>query len=205
MQFDNYKDILTRSFIVYADRKDGNTHRHVPNSAGIHLVCTFDEAKNEYHEFNGTDCVVQTIKKLQEFPDMCIAEMRINQQMIFTREDKNKFKDFRNSFICNAAYTLDSHPVRDHDHRTGRCRGSAHKICNILHYSSRYRPVCFHNLKGYDSHHILRSAVNLIDTKHNTHVIPQSTEKIMTFSIGDLKLSGTAQFMASSLDTLVNT
>ena len=105
MQFDNYKDILTRSFIVYADRKDGNTHRHVPNSAGIHLVCTFDEARNEYHEFNGTDCVVQILKKLQELSDMCIAEMRINQQMILTREGKTNFNKSKTCYICNAEHT----------------------------------------------------------------------------------------------------
>ena len=114
MQFDNYKDILTRSFIVYADfeasliethRKYGNTHRHVPNSAGNHLVCTFDEARNEYHEFNGTDCVVQILKKLQELSDMCTAEKRINQQMILTREGKTNFNKSKTCYICNAEHT----------------------------------------------------------------------------------------------------
>ena len=179
MQFVNYKDMLTRSFIVYPDfeaslvethRKDGNTHRHVPNSAGLHLVCTSDESRNEYHEFNRTDCVVQLIKNLQELSDMCTAEIQINQQMILTREDKKHFNKSKTCYICSAAYTEDNHPVRDRDHRTGRCRGSAHKICNISHYSNRYLPVCFHNLKVYDSHHILRSAVNLVDkTQHTCH------------------------------------
>ena len=59
----------------------------------------------------------------------------------------------------------------------------------------------FHNLKGYDAHHILRSAVDIVG-KEKIHVIPQSTEKFMTFSIGDLKFLDTAQFMPSSLDTL---
>ena len=59
----------------------------------------------------------------------------------------------------------------------------------------------FHNLKGYDSHHILRSAIDIVD-KEKIHVIPQSTEKFMTFSIGDLKFLDTAQFMPSSLDKL---
>ena len=33
--------------------------------------------------------------------------------------------------------------------------------------------------------------------------IPQPTEKLMTFSIGNLKFLDTAQFMPDSLDTLV--
>jgi hypothetical protein len=71
MKFKNYKDLLTRPFIVYADfeaslikthRTDRKTHRHIPNSAAFHLVCTFDNTRNEYHKFNGEDCAVQMIK-----------------------------------------------------------------------------------------------------------------------------------------------
>jgi hypothetical protein len=70
MKFNNYKDMLTMPFIVYADfeaslvrthRTDGKNHRHVPNTVVIHLVCTYDETRNEYHDFNGADCVVQMI------------------------------------------------------------------------------------------------------------------------------------------------
>ena len=75
MNLKNYKDLRTRPFTVYADfeaslvkthRTDGKTHRHIPNSAGTHLVSTFDETRNEYHEFNGKYCVVQLPKKVQE-------------------------------------------------------------------------------------------------------------------------------------------
>ena len=75
MKFNNYKDMLTRPLIGYADfeaslvkthRTDGKTHRQIPNSVGIHLVCTYDETRNEYHDFNGTDCVVEMIKKLRK-------------------------------------------------------------------------------------------------------------------------------------------
>jgi hypothetical protein len=40
--------------------------------------------------------------------------------------------------------------------------------------------------------------------KDKIHVIPQSTEKFMSFSIGDFMFLDTAQFTPSSLDTLVN-
>jgi hypothetical protein len=53
MKFKNYKDMLTRPFIVYADfeaslvkthRTDGKSHIHEPNSVGIHLICFFSVA-----------------------------------------------------------------------------------------------------------------------------------------------------------------
>jgi hypothetical protein len=211
MKFKNYKDMLTRPWIVYADfeaslvktqRTDGKTHRHKPNSVGIHLVCTFDETRNEYHQFNGADCVVEMIKKLRELSERCIEELRENQEMVLTREDKINFKDAETCYLCEGEFTEKNWKVRDHDHRTGHYRGACHNRCNISHFTNRYLPVFFHNLKGYDSHHILRQAVDIVE-QHKIHIIPQSTEKYMTFSIGDLKFLDTAQFMASGLDTLV--
>jgi hypothetical protein len=47
MKFNNFEDMLTRPFIVYADfgvslvkvyRTDGKTHKHVPNSAGFFML-----------------------------------------------------------------------------------------------------------------------------------------------------------------------
>jgi hypothetical protein len=211
MKFKNYEDMLTRPFIVYADFEaslvktqstDGKSHRHAPNSVGIHLVCTYDETRNEYHEFNGTDCVVQMIKKMLELSERCIAEMRTNQEMILTIEEKINFKDAETCYLCDGEFTERNWKVRDHDHRTGNYRGACHNRCNILHFTNRYLPVFFHNLKGYDSHHILRQAVDIVE-QHKIHLNPQSTEKFMTFSIGDIRFSDTAQFMPSSLNTLV--
>jgi hypothetical protein len=193
MKFKNYKDMLARPFIVYADfeaslvkthRTDGKSHRHEPNSMGIHSVCTFDETRNDYHDFNGTDCVVQMITKSRELSDRCIAEMRTNREMTLTREDKIDFKEAETGYLCNGEFTETNWKVRDHDHRTGQYRGACHNRCNILHFTNRYLPVFFHNLRCYDSHHILRQAVDIVD-EDKTHVITQSTEKFMSFSIGD--------------------
>jgi hypothetical protein len=45
--------------------------------------------------------------------------------------------------------------------------------------------------------------VDIVD-KTKISVIPQSTEKVMTFSIGNLRFLDTTQLMPSSLDFLVN-
>jgi hypothetical protein len=105
--------------------------------------------------------------------------------MTFTREDKIDFKDAETCYLCNGDFTETNWKVKDHDHRTGQYRGACHNRSNILHFTNRYLPVFFHNLRGYDSHHILRQAVDIVD-KDKIHVIPQSTEKFISFSIGDL-------------------
>ena len=50
--------------------------------------------------------------------------------------------------------------VRDHSHRTGRFRGAMCDRCNLRvgkqEQHDRFIPVFFHNLKGYDMHHVLQ-------------------------------------------------
>ena len=92
--------------------------------------------------------------------------------------------------------------VRDHDHRTGCYRGAAHSKCNINFFSNRYVPVVFHNLRGYDSHLIVKEMYDLFPDKDRS-VIPNSYENFMSFGMGPLKFIDSFQFMASSLEKLV--
>ena len=71
-----------------------------------------------------------------------------------------------------------------------------------------FLPVVFHSLRGYDSHLIIKKAYDIIEMKLFDHkpkitVIPNSTEKFMSFDIGSLKFIDSFQFMPSSLETLV--
>ena len=87
--------------------------------------------------------------------------------------------------------------VRDHCYITGRYRGAAHsslKLCKKV-------PVIFHNLRGYDSHLIIKE-ISKFDVKGN--VIPNGLEKYMAFTINtNLVFIDSMQFMNSSLDSLV--
>ena len=63
-------------------------------------------------------------------------------------------------------------------------------------------PAIFHNLKGYDSylmmHYVTRKyATNSID------VIATSSEKFLSFQIGNLRFLDSLQFLTAFLDTLV--
>ena len=66
---------------------------------------------------------------------------------------------------------------------------------------SKKIPVIFHNLRGYDSHLIIKE-VSKFDVKVN--VIPNGLEKYMAFKINiNLVLIDSMHFMNSSLDSLV--
>ena len=62
-------------------------------------------------------------------------------------------------------------------------------------------PVIFHNLKGYDSHLIIKTFNN---KNFNISCIPTTTEKYLSFTIsGKIQFIDSMSFMDSSLEKLV--
>ena len=98
-------------------------------------------------------------------------------------------------------YDVGDDKVRDHCHITGKYRGAAHWSCNINLKLTKKIPVIFHNLKGFDSHLIMKE-VSKSDVKLS--VRPNGLEKYMAFTINtNLVFTDSMQFMNSSLDSLV--
>ena len=72
------------------------------------------------------DCIEQMVMSLYQLSQECILEMRKNQEMEMTREDKNIFFKAKSCCVCGGEFKDDEDKVRDHDHRTGKFRGAAH-------------------------------------------------------------------------------
>ena len=210
MKFRNYKNMLERPFIVYCDfecsliktEMSDKIARHEPNSAAAYFVCTFDSSRNKYYKFEGRDCVLNLIEQLRLLATRCVEEQRKNERMVMTEEDEKNFKKATVCSICSGPFADWKDKVRDHCHRTGKYRGAAHNCCNINYYSNRFLPVVFHNLRGYDSHLIIKKAFEVVQGKEKIDAIPNSGEKFMTFSIGNLKFIDSYQFMNGSLEKL---
>ena len=93
--------------------------------------------------------------------------------------------------------------VRDHCHVTGEFRGAAHNVCNLrlrINPKTTIIPVVFHNLRGYDAHHIMQEIGNI---NSKIKCIPNNMEKYISFSLGNLRFIDSFQFLLSSLDSLV--
>lgn len=218
MKFKNHKNKLERPYIVYADcestlekvdiKLGDNTsllHKHKVNSCCFYFVCTFDSSRNKLETFEGENCIEDMVIKLHELSTECIEEMKHNQEMTLSQTDKKKFYSATHCSICNERFETDEQKCRDHDHRTGQFRGATHSKCNVNYFCNRYLPVVFHNLRGYDSHLIIKKAYDISSKLNNPKfdVIPNSYEKFMSFNIGSLKFIDSFQFMASSLEKLV--
>ena len=79
--------------------------------------------------------------------------------------------------------------------------------CN-LDYSFRYFkiPVFFHNLKNYDGHLIIGKANEMnerLNKKRRIEIVPQNSEKFITFSFGSSQFKDSFSFLSLSLDKLI--
>ena len=99
-------------------------------------------------------------------------------QMIISESQQREFETVVSCWICGEA--LGSDRVRDHCHITGAYRGAAHNHCNLNMRIEPFKikiPVIFHNLKGYDSHHII-SAIGRTSTDEITYVNEKGQERV---------------------------
>jgi len=94
--------------------------------------------------------------------------------------------------------------VKDHCHITGSYRGAAHNECNKklrINPKTDQIPVVFHNLRGYDAHHLMPAMSQL---QKDVKCVVKDMEKYITFSVGGLRFIDSLNFLQGSLDSLVS-
>jgi len=95
--------------------------------------------------------------------------------------------------------------VKDHCHITGRYCRAAHNECKKklrINPKTDQIPVVFHNLRGYDVHHLMQAMLQL---QKEVKCVANNMEKYITFSVGGLRFIDSLNFLQGSLDSLVST
>ena len=110
---------------------------------------------------------------------------------------------FTNAVVCHRCEKplTDDDKVRNHCHLTGRYLGAAHNVCNLNCKTPQHIPVFFHNLRGYDAHHLIQGLGKYND--ENLTCIATTSERFVSVTLGALRFVDTLQFLNTSLDTLV--
>jgi hypothetical protein len=225
IKFNHYERKQTVPFVIYADAEtlletyqgcDNDPsksdtfvfQKHVPVAFAYKLVCSYDENLNDFVSYRGRDCVPIFVQSLYEKVENISKILRITKPMIFTESDCEAFS---NAYICYVCQGLlwEGNKVRDHCHLTGKYRGAAHSQCNLKLQVSRFLPVFFHNLSGYDCHLFIKE---LCKTPGDVKLIPKSMEKYISFTkyviLNDtnecfpLRFVDSFKFLGSSLDNL---
>jgi len=134
---------------------------------------------------------------------------------------------------CKVTFTKKNWKVRHHSHVTGQYISPLCNNCNLQmkprktptsnnHFAkvatledgmktrdddkeeeNYFIPVIFHNLRGYDAHHIIKHLKNDSFYETDIKVIPNNTERYVSFEINKMRFLDSFQFLSSSLDTLV--
>ena len=85
-----------------------------------------------------------------------MVKKHFNKNLIMSSEEEEKFQLINSCWICDKLFDIGDDKVRDHCHITGKYRGAAHWSCNVNLKLSKKIPVIFHNLRGYNSHLIIK-------------------------------------------------
>ena len=255
IQFERYKNMMKAPYVIYADTEsiihpvanpstDSNTTQtseHIPCSFAYTVVRSDGRVMSE-KLYRGEDCM----DVFFDWLDLDLAEIREDlkneRPLAMTQQDWALHSAADKCWICGGDFkpyeqgdTEGLWKVRDHDHLTGKYRGPAHSKCNLSLRIDPYRtpiPVFFHNLKNYDSHHLI-SAIGRTEEKTTTCTdkdgepimrkdrdgkdtdkpvtvteggisgIVQNMEKLISFSWGQFRFVDSFAFLSSSLDRLV--
>ena len=152
----------------------------------------------------------------------------LNKQepMEMTVDEQEQFDGATNCHTCSEEYDDDDViACRHHDHVTGKYLAAVRQVCNLQLEPSKLKtnwnnkflwnqffvPVICHNMKGYDSHHILKHLSPIFKENpdefaeiHEIDVIASNTEKYIGFQMGALRFLNSLQFLNASLNTIVS-
>ena len=215
VKFNNTKKQLPAPFVVYADfesilkslNEERKYQEHLACSYSYQIVSNIEGIEFDIkHPYIGYDAVDMFLDSLQDDLNKFIMPLiEKDVEMIWNDEAKTHFQQATECHICKKELDRNKDVVvRDHCHFTGKFRGAAHQDCNLAYKidKSAYKlPIVFHNLSGYDSHLIFQK----IKRRHGKiSVIPNNSERYISFTVGRLKFIDSMQFLACNLEKLAS-
>ena len=218
IEFDKHNTKLKCPYVIYGDFEclttkseqnkglKGSYQEHKPCGFMLNVVSSLEKTSTPYL-YRGEDCMDKFVEALSQIKNEIFEKMKEVKPMEISPEQEQEFQSSTRCSICNKIFKEDDEKVHDHCHFTGKYRGAAHVKCN-LDYSFRYFkiPVFFHNLKNYDGHLIIGKANEMnerLNKKRRIEIVPQNSEKFITFSFGSLQFKDSFSFLSLSLDKLI--
>ncbi|XP_021342706.1 uncharacterized protein LOC110443060 [Mizuhopecten yessoensis] len=217
LSFQDFQKQMKVPFIIFADSETfveqmdscepnpdhsstTKTTKFEPCGFGYQVVCMEDRYTKPPVIFRGSDvskhfleCIIEEEKQIKDI-------LHHPEPLIMTLQDEQSFVTSSRCHICGKHFTDSSTVVRDHCHLSGKFRGAAHTECNLKYKYPSHIPCVFHNLKQFDAHILTESKGIFKDRELNC--IPNTTEKYISFSLGDIRFIDSFQFMSQSLETL---
>jgi hypothetical protein len=208
LKFNNYKACFEVSHVIYCDFESyiSDEKEHIPSGYCCYTVSKFEN--NVPVVYSGNDVMEKFFDHLDSERTRIKNLLDINVMMSpLSREEQVQFNNSTVCVSCERNYSASNSKVRHHCHVTGKYINAVCNSCNLaLKPRSNGRdyfiPVIFHNLKGYDSHHVLKHLTKRFAVD-GVEVIASNTEKFIAFRVGMLRFVDSLAFLNASLDKLV--
>ena len=159
------------------------------------LITKEEKGKSIVEQF--LDSILYDVKKLRKMLKYPTPMRRLSKKEKIWYNTPNVI-----CHICKKNIKEDEIKVKDHCHLTGNFRGPAHQECNLnlrINAETIQIPCFFHNLKNFDGHLLIRE----VKSHHGeVKIIPSTTEKYISFSIGGVIFKDSYAFTQESLDSL---
>ena len=111
-----------------------------------------------YQHFIGEDCVIQFLQFVESLiEDVVLPFIDDKMNIPLDHSTVIDFELQRNCYLCKYETR---YLVKDHCHVTGKYLGAACNECNLSRKVRKDFPIVFHNLRGYDVHHILKHGLS---------------------------------------------
>lgn len=215
LKFKNISKSLRHPFVIYADFEclTEKIHAPAPSSSRsfterveLHtpvsyvMIALNVNSEIIFHEFFvGENAVENFLTTLKSVSDKLIARMK---RIIPMKKNDGHYNPHA-CVLCWKPFLPGDIRVRHHEHYIGEgdVVGLAHRACNLNYRSTYFIPVLIHNLKGYDSHLILKNLPREYATK--VQIVPSNMQNFISFSLDHVRFLDSFQFLDASLDTLV--
>ena len=220
LKFKEYEKTLKVPFVIYADFETVNVKLHTciqnPECASTtptakleacgfayKVVCEDPQHTKPTVIYRGPNASNKLIESLLE-EQKEIKEILSHIEPM--PEHDGLIDSAKSCCLCKKEFTLYDRTyqkiVTHHNHLTGAIIGAACNSCNLNCKQSKFIPVMFHNLRNFDAHILCESLGEFKD--YSLRCIPQTSERYVSFSLGDLRFLDSFQFLPSSLETLVD-
>ena len=188
LYFKDWSKTVTPAYVLYADFEsilptDVKHHQiHKPIAAGCLLYNNYTGDKT-YTSFIGEDCVLNFLKYIDTIIESTVLPFYKDRMVTPMKPlDDSEKLDFTLSDECYLCKRKNKNLVRDHCHFSGDYMGAACNKCNLSRKIRKDFSVVFHNLKGYDMHHILKYGLGHFKS-WTISCLPTSTEKFSSLFV----------------------
>jgi hypothetical protein len=186
--------------------------KHEVASAFYSVVSKVRENSYNSKIFTGEDLMQEFLNSLRtDAMRLASQSQKFKEitEMIYNEEDKKKHFHAKRCRECGCSFDIKK-KVRHHDHYTGKYIGALCDECNLRKRKKYIEiPVFFHNLKGYDSHHIISTISDVLLEGDGIEIIAENYEKYKSISwrIGSnvkIVFKDSLAFLSSSLEKLIS-